>query len=73
MTTRKEIDVNDLENIVGGALKFSGGSIYAVENPSAVYHYGDIVAVYNYITSNWPGGEYNSQTLAMLLEAGLIW
>lgn len=74
MAERVEISGANLENVVGGALRWKGdGTVYPKDNPSAVYHYSDYAACLAYIKSNWHGGAQNEDTLLMLKDAGLVW
>lgn len=72
MADRIEINGNELDNVVGGALRWSKGKVYPKDNPSAVYRYSDYDACVDYIKRNWPGGAQNEDTLKMLMAAGLV-
>lgn len=73
MSNRAEINMEDLDKVVGGALKFSKGTVYPKDNPSAEYTYTcNIADIYSYISQNWPGGAYNEETLKMLERAGYV-
>ncbi len=73
MTNRMEVNENELENIVGGALVWEKGIVYPKDNPSAVYHWSDYEACTDYIKENWHGGAQTEETLIMLKNAGLVW
>ena len=73
MADRVEVNANELENVVGGALCWGGGDVYPQDDPGAVYHYNDYDACADYIKRHWPGGKQNEDTLKMLEEAGLVW
>ncbi|MBR3158563.1 MAG: hypothetical protein IKF14_05605 [Atopobiaceae bacterium] len=74
MAERVQLENQDLENVVGGALRWKGdGTVYPKDNPNAVYHYNDYAACLAYIKTNWSGGAQNEDTLKMLKEAGLVW
>lgn len=74
MSDRTMIDEQELNNVVGGALRWKGdGTVYPKDNPSAVYHYADYAACLAYIKTNWHGGAQNQDTLEMLKAAKLVW
>lgn len=73
MANRVNLNDAELENVVGGALRWCDGNVYPKDNPSAVYHYSDYTDCMKYIKENWPGGAHNEDTLKMLEEAGLVW
>ena len=73
MSDRINLNDAELEDVVGGALKWSGGNVYPKDDPSKVYHYTDYVACMSYIKANWPGGAHGEATLQMLEAAGLVW
>ena len=73
MADRIEIDSNELENVVGGALKWQGGNVWPKDDPSIVYHYSDYTACMAYIKQYWTGGAHGEATLQMLEAAGLMW
>ena len=74
MTNRAEINDNELDKVVGGALKWKGdGTVYPKDNPDAVYHYSNYADCLAYIKTYWRGGAQNEDTLKMLKAAGLVW
>ena len=74
MTNRKEVNFEDLNNVVGGALRWKGdGTVYPKDNPDAVYHYSDYGECLAFIKLNWHGGAQNEDTLKMLKAAHLVW
>lgn len=73
MADRIELNNEQLDDVVGGALTWKGGNVYPKDDPSAVYHYSDYTACMAYIKANWPGGAHNEETLKMLKAAGLVW
>lgn len=74
MADRIAINNEDqLEDVVGGALKWSGGKVWPKDKPDVVYHYSDYTACMAYIKAHWPGGAHNEDTLKMLKDAKLVW
>lgn len=73
MVDRVEINMNDAEDVVGGALCWGGGNVYPQNDPSAVYHYADYDDCADYIKRHWKGGPQTEETLIMLMDAGLVW
>ena len=73
MSDRNLINENDLDLVVGGALRWQDGNVFPKDNPSAVYHYDNINACIAFIRDNWPGGALNEDTLKMLQQHGLVW
>ena len=72
MAERVELNMNDMEDVVGGALIWESGVVYPKDNPGAKYSFTKYSACRAYIKANWPGGPQNEDTLRMLEAAGLV-
>ena len=72
MAIRNEISGDDLDLIVGGALRWQGGKVWPKDNPTHKYTFTDYEACTDYIKNNWPGGTHNESTLQWLEAAGLV-
>lgn len=73
MANRIELNDEEMKEVVGGALVWSAEGVYAKDNPSAVYQFGDYKACREYIRENWKDGAQTQATLEMLKTAGLVW
>ena len=73
MTDRVELHDEEMDDVVGGALVWSSEGVYAKDNPSVIYKFGDYKLCREYIRTYWKGGAQTSATLQMLKDAGLIW
>jgi hypothetical protein len=71
MTNREELNEKQVEEVVGGALKWCGGAVWPKDNPSAIYHYTDYYACIAWIQANWTGKQ-TEDTLVALMDAGLV-
>lgn len=72
MTDRIELNEQEVEGVVGGALKWQGGKVWPKNDPSKVYHYKDYYACIAWIQENWHGTQ-NESTLQALQSAGLVY
>lgn len=71
MAERIELNDQEIEDVVGGILKWKAGKVYAKDNPSAVYTFTNYTACQQWIIENWN----KPQTEACLREmerAGLV-
>lgn len=75
MAERTEIEMNDLENVTGGALQWiaQGKVVYPMNNPSAVYHYVSYSKCIAAIQQMGPLAEQNEDTLIALMDQGLVY
>ena len=72
MSERKELNEEMLDDVVGGKLRWQGGYVFPVKDPSHKYRFTDYEKCTDYIKNNWPGGEHNESTLQWLEAAGYV-
>ena len=73
MSKREEIiNESSLEDIVGGKLRWQGGYVFPVNDPTHRYKFYNYEEATDYIKNNWGGGEHNEDTLIWLEEAGYV-
>ena len=72
MTDRIELNEQQVEDVVGGALVWQGGEVWPKDDPSKVYHYTDYNACVAWLQKNW-SGKQNESTLEALKAAGLVY
>ena len=73
MEGRREIvDNNELEVVTGGALRWRGGKVYCLDDPTHVYTFDSYEECTDYIKNYWPGGTQNEDTLIWLEKAGYV-
>lgn len=72
MGKREEINETNLDDVVGGRLRWQGGIVYPVKHPECKYTFTNYEACTDYIKNNWPGGEHNEDTLIWLESHGLV-
>lgn len=71
MSERREVLGEELENIVGGVLKWKDGVVYPKNDPGATYRYTDYSACQAWIVSHWNGTQDESCLQALEAE-GLV-
>lgn len=73
MSGREKIQDTDLEEIVGGALRWYRGKVSVVGKPEIEYNFSDYYKCTQWIRMNWLGGKQDERCLKALEEAGLVW
>ena len=71
MSERIELNNQEMEDVIGGILKWKGGEVWPKDNPSAVYYYNDYYECIAWIQKNWTGKQ-DENTLIALEAAGLV-
>ena len=71
MADRIELNEQDMENVIGGILKWKGGVVYAKDNPNAKYTFTDYTACQQWILANWNSAQ-TEDCLKALEAAGLV-
>lgn len=72
MAERKEINVKDAENIVGGALRWlDTGVVYPKNDPDVQFSYTDYYECQSWLIANWSGVQDES-CLEAMEAAGLV-
>ena len=71
MSERRELFDQELENVVGGVLRWKGGVVYPKNDPDATYSYSDYSECQAWIVTNWSGTQDESCLKAME-AAGLV-
>jgi len=72
MSDRVEITGAELEDVVGGALRWAGGMVWNKANPTVRYGYDNYEACLQWLRANWGGQVQDDAALQALLNAGLI-
>ena len=71
MTNRIELTDEQMEDVVGGILKWKGGTVYPKGNESAKYSYTDYTKCQQWIVENWNGVQ-DEACLKALEAAGYV-
>lgn len=72
MSDKVLINEDLLDEVVGGKLRWQGGYVFPVNDPTHRYRFYDYEGCTDYIKNNWPGGEHNESTLEWLEAAGYV-
>lgn len=73
MGNRIELDENNVDEVVGGALVWDGGVVFPLSNPDCKYAFNSYDDCREFIKNNWTGGPQNEDALMMLEAAGLVY
>lgn len=76
MAERHEINMNLLDDVVGGAIVWKpNGTCYAKDDPDTVYNFdiNNIDNILTYIRDHNGGRAQDANTLRMLRDAGYVW
>lgn len=72
MSERIKIDDQAVENVLGGALRWtSDGIVYPKDNPDVQFSYADFDACRAWLVTNWSGIQ-NEDCLIAMEAAGLV-
>lgn len=72
MSDRIELNNNELEDVVGGALRWSGGKVWWKNDSSVKYRFDNYEACLQWLRQNWGGQVQDASALRALENAGLI-
>lgn len=76
MSERIELNVDELEDVVGGAIVWKpSGICYDRDNPDIQFHFNvdQFDEIMKYLMQNNGGGAHNLASLEMLRDAGYVW
>ena len=72
MSDRIELNSQELEDVVGGALRWCGGKVWWKSDTSVKYKYDDYEVCLQWLRQNWGGQAQDDAALRALEKAGLI-
>ncbi len=71
MADRIELNDNEMEDVVGGVLRWKNGEVWVKTNPDCKYRYADYNACKAWLVTHWNGTQDESCLAAMAAE-GLV-
>ena len=72
MSDRIELNNKELEDVVGGALRWCGGRVWWKGDSSVKYKYDNYEVCLQWLRQYWGGQEQDASALEALEQAGLI-
>lgn len=71
MSDRIQLSDQEMEDVVGGALRWKNGEVWPKNDPSCVYEYFDYGACKAWIVNNWNDTQ-DERTLEAMASQGLV-